>query len=470
MIDSQANVKTLGLSKRTVNTLIRNGVSSLSELITLSEEDIMNMDGMGAGGLGEIRDLAQQIAVNDDLTIQTYSIGEYWKEVSRDERNFNVLVDYYNGNSKLTLQDLADKYKVSRERIRQIISNGTERIYYAFTSGIISPRIAEKLVEYANKRTEIHMINISDAVFTGIGIANLAAAFRPKVFQIVSNRNVNGNWFTNVDDNLNSILNIVVDGLKNHSKPLLISEVKELYSIDDSILMSIKGIIEKDGYVPHEKNKVTTGSDRFFIITRYLESVNRPASIPEIISNTCLTFGQIRGALSYKNTYVNVGKSVYDLVDREYNELSAAELAVNILTAENRALKIEAVIKYIQRYRNISKTSAIVLLYDSRLLFIHDNYVLIKGWPLEMIKRETIKKDYRVSLEDAVLETINASDEIFDREKITDELKKYGNSVSMNPNSIRGTLIRLADKGRIIRVGGARTGCYARKIVNGIAE
>ncbi len=460
LLSPQTSIKVLGFSNRTANTLVKNGVETVQDLSNLTVDDLFEMQWMGKAGRAEIGKFFQWLSEGGE-TVRSYGFGEYWKEIQNDDRDFRTLVDYYN-DEDLTLKDLSDRYQISRERVRQIIMRGTRRLCEAFGNGIIDNAIVKTLAEYADNRVEIHMINISDDVFTGAGIAHLVSAFKPSLYKVCRNANVNGEWFVHTEDDLSELLDVIFEELRHRSTPLLLSEVEEMYSIDSNIIMSIKGIIEKDGYITHEKNKVVTGVDRNSIIEGYLEKIGRPASISEIVENTILKEGQVRGALCNKSNYVNVGKSTYDLAWRDYSELSVVDLAMNILTAEGRALKIDVIIKYICRYKTIGEQNIVIELLDSPNFYRHDDYLLIKGWTLDKIEKKEHGK-YFVALEDAVLDIINNSDELFDFEKIVDELSKYEDGVvSMNPSSIKATLVRLADKSLITRVGGARTGCYVR--------
>ena len=461
MFSLETSIKALGLSKRATNTLLRNGVNTVQDLLVLSEFEMFEMRGMGITSLNEIRQLLKKIASDDAVIVNTCGLGKFWETIQKDDRNFRVLADYYNYGSKVTLQKLADKYGVSRERIRQIISKGTKRIQDAFINGAISSDVVQALNEAADNRSEIHTIGIHDDVFTAAGVAHLVSSFKPSIYRIYTSNGINGEWFIRADDNLGKVLNILADELRYRSEPLLVSEVKELYSINDNILMSIKGVIEKDGYVTHEKNKLATGTDRNRNIERYLESIERPASIAEIVEHTILNKNQVRGALCDKNAYVNVGRSVYDLVSRNYEDLSVADLAINIITAENRALKIDTISKYIRKYRTISDLNISYALLNTPGIRRHEDYYLLEGWSLDKIETKS-RGSYFIALEDAVLEIINSSDELFDFEKISKSLEKHAGTVSTNPNSIKATLARLADKKLITRVGGSRTGCYMR--------
>lgn len=460
-LDPQTNIESLYLSKRTTNALLKNGVTTAGELAALSEEELMAMRGMGVTCVEEIKVLKQRAKDGNEVSTPTYGLGEYWSSLRRDGRSYSILADYYN-NPNLTLQEIGDQYQVSRSRIQQIIVAGTKKIQKAFLNGTISRDIIATIDTYADNRSEVHTLNLQDDVFSGVGIAYLVAAFRPSIYKVYTSRFINGYWFIKADDNIDKVLEILVEELKCRPEPLSITEVKQLYSVSEEMLMSIKGVIEKDGYVTHRTNRTASGTDRFQIITRYLESIDRPASVGEIVSQTSLGERQVRGALCNKNLYINVGKSLYDLADRTYDDALIEDLTVKLLMAEQRALKTEAIVEYVRRYKEVNDFNVSYELLRSSKIYSHDGYVLLDGWSLDKIERK-VRSVFSINLEDAVLEIINASDELFDYDKIYAALEKYNGAVSTNSNSIKTTLVRLADKGLISRVGGRRTGCYMRK-------
>lgn len=461
-LDPQTEIKSLYLSKRTTNALIKNGVTTVEELCALSEEGLMAMRGMGVTCVEEIKTLLERALDGEAVSLPSYGLGEYWRSLRHNDRICRIVADYYNNSPNLTLQEMGDQYQITRSRVQQIIARWTKQMRKAFLDGTIDRSIVATIDAYADNRAEVHTINIKDDTFSGIGIAYLVAAFKPAIYKVYTSPFINGAWLIKSNDNVGKVLEILVEELKRRPEPLSIEEVKHLYSISEEMLMSIKGIIEKDGYVTHRRNRVASGTDRFQIITRYLERIDRPASATEIVNQTNLNERQVRGALCNKSLYVNVGKSLYDLADRTYDGASIESLAVRLLIAENRALKTEALVGYIRRYKDVNELNVSYELLKSSQIYAHNGYFLLGGWSPDKIEKKT-RSSFDITLEDAVLEIINASDELFDYDKIYAALQNYNGAVSTNTNSIKTTLARLADKDLIARVGGKRTGCYMRK-------
>ena len=461
-LDLQTSIELLGLSNRTTNALKRNNVLCLKDLVVLSNMDLLMMRGLGVNSVVEINEfLAEYGGVSEKKKCEQYSFGDYWRKAQSDDRNLEVLVSYYNGGNDITLQDVGEKYGVTRERIRQLIKKGTERIYKAYINGLIDKDIVDRIEEYANKRTEIHLVNTSDSYFSCVGISYLMTAIAPKKYKIYKSAKINGQWFVKNGDNVNSIINILYDELRYRPEPLAISDVEKIYSISEDMLLSIKDVIEKDGYVTLKSNKRAAGTDKNTIVEEFIESLNRPASVSEIAIGTGFSESQVRGVISKKNEFKNVGRSIYDLDYQRYDDATIDELVEKIMIAEDRALTIDNIYDSICNYRNISKEELAYELIESSRTYRSGDYYLLNGWDESKIETN-VRNVYDLQLRDVVFEIINETDEVYDCDKVSERIKKYGDAVSQNTHSIKMTLATLARDGMIRRVGTKTSGCYVR--------
>lgn len=463
-ISPDQSIVALGFSARTLNVLCENNIFTFGDLLKAEESgvDFLSMRGLGAKCYSEIRScLDNSNNYSDELAKpKAYSFGDYWKYIQTDDRNFTVLVDYYNSSPSVTLQSIGEKYGVTRERIRQIIKKGVTRLASAANNGLIAPGVVKHYDDAARSVTEISLLDQSDEVFTSSGLAYLMLDVFPRRYKLIKRTGLNGAWFTLAEENISEKLDVVLDELRYNPKPLMMKNIINIFGIPESMVMSIDKVIEKDGYVTLRSNGTASGTSRDVIITDYLNTINRPASVAEIANNTPLADSQVRGAVQDKTRFVNVGKSVYDLADKDYSNFPVSSLAKNILLAEDRALKIDEITKYVQRYSDISESGiAYNLIYTDGIRRV-GNYFLLAEWNDDKIAKKA-KKNYAVALDDAIVNIINsAPNEVFDFTRVKESLiEKYGDDVSVNDNSIRLRLSQLTKANLIQRVGN-NTGCY----------
>lgn len=458
----ETNINATGLSIKTINALERSGIHTLQDLLVASEFDLKSIRGLGEHGVAEIEAVFEKYneLTDNDFVEDPISFGNILDGTSMDERKKEILIEYYNSQPKITLQVIGDRHGISKERVRQILVKGTKVLNKTYNNGAIDQAILSAIDEAAEARTEVNMLNIKDPYFTGTGIAFLVSSFTPKKYKILKSPSINGEWLVKKEDNVEEILSLLIAKLKNDPYPTQISKIKNVYSIDENLLLSIKDIIEKDGYVTHKSNKIVTGKDRFAVVSNYLKTIHRPATIQEIYENTNLTENQVRSATADRHRYVNVGKSMYDLVEEEYGDLSIEDLAKNYLTAEGNAVKIDTLINYIQKYKSETTETIFLQLIKSQEIRKYDNFFLLKNWSDDRIV-VTKRNNYELNLEDVVFEIINASNDIFTNEKVYKVItEKYKDKVSNNINSINAMLVRLANKNLINRID---AGCYTKK-------
>lgn len=468
----ETSIASLGFSNRTVNALKRAGITAYSHLQTLldSDFDFHEVRGLGETCIAEILRLKQSDRpeiYEESRQFQSfdeYTFSDYIKSFETGQRNWQILVDFCNGGRKATLEKIGEKYEITRERTRQIIAKTSEKLKNAVRDGVIRRGIVRMIDEAADKRTEVSLLPVKDEMFTRPGLAYLMSHILPQRYTIIRNPKLNGEWFVKTSDNVEDMLDLLIDRIKNSGEQLPVDTVVRLFSIPEDMLMSIDGIVEKDGYVAIGYRGEEPRKDRCTLVTEYLESIYRPASVTELAEKTGLTEAQVRGALQDKYRYVNVGKSVYDLAERNYEGLSANALATNILTAEDRPLKIDQIIDYIHRYNSISVSSISLNLTYSDTIERNGEYYRLKNWGENDGKKIKAYNSYLITLDEAVFDVVSSSDKntLLDSSTIKELLEEsYKDAVSTNETTIRATLSRLANDNLISRVG-VNTGCYAR--------
>lgn len=482
MRDDSIFIENLGLSVRAENALKRNGINTLAQMMEFSDEDFMKMRGFGKNCVDEIREIITEwLSLSQeelDEVVSEYNnkrigymigeqkkmeVGEYLNSLKGGERLISILKDYYVTTPRLTLDDVGREYDVSRERIRQIIERSLRKVREGILKGAIDYNCIETIKQAAEKKTELSLINVSDSIFGRVGLIRIICAVYDSELEIVSTKRIHGEWLVKKGDKVGKMIDMLSRMLSDRDLPMRAEDVLTIFSIPEEMLFSVVNLIEKDGYVTLSTNKRATGTGRFEILRNFIKNVGRPVSINEIVDGTGMTFNQVRGSLCNKEEFVNVGKSVYDLVDEEYEDLSLSELARNILLAEDKALKISKVIEYIQRYRDIDYFVIAKELFSNSdsILYRHDGYVLLNEWGMDKIVAPK-KRHYNVLLEDAIMDVVSEIDDMFTAGDISAALReKFGGSVTTNINTIKQKLSMLAQQEKIASIG-HHTGCYLK--------
>ena len=472
---SDKSIRSLGLSSRPQGVLEREGVNTIGQLLQLDKVKLLTFPGLGATGLDDINDKLEKYA---DLLRSSdgeksgqisMNIGEYWRSVSEGiPRNYELLVKYYNGGREETLDALGTEHGITRERVRQIIKKGEQKIRNAYLYGTIDEKIKEIIRQSASKMTEINIVYVGDEVFSNAGAVRLLASAIPESVQIYKSDLINGEWLVENERETSNLVESLTNLLLGSYEPMLLSDIKTIFGVDDDFVFSLKNIVEYDGYITLKNNRQAMGTDRVSIISRYLEALGRPASINEISENTGLTLNQVRGGIGYQGYFINVGKSIYDLANADYSDKDTSGLMENILVAEDRALKTSEIIDYVKIYdKTINKTQIDRVIEDADTRFRKSgDYILMKDWGDDKIMTFA-PGNYEVTLEEAIIDIIDNSEvgEIFNTEDMIIMLAdKYGESVSTNYNSVKQTLIKLRDEERITRVGQNTSGYYSKNV------
>lgn len=473
-------VTELGLTPKTAAILQDNGIATIDDLLLLDDASIKNMEELSYHRAVRVQECKRkwQAILEDDLvddkeqtskllysatlSDEYKTISSYLKHQKDCERNLLVFTFYY-GNPECSLGKAATEFDISRERVRQLCKRYLNDIRKGFNSREIDPSLLKAIESAAETKTEISMIDVSDELLSRGGIVRAIVDAFPERFEIIKNRKINGAWLVNKDENVNNMIDFLSKTLQERESPMKIEDVLTIFPINEEMLLSIKNVVEKDGYVTLSTNRMVVG--RIPRIKDYLTSIGRPASVQEISDGTGLTLNQVRGAISNKNFFESLGGSIYDSVDANYLDYSPSDLARNLLIAEGCAVSIPRVVKYVLRYDYSGRNERDVLieLFASNDSGVYDldGCVLLKEWGQDKIKKP-IRRNYVVELKDAVKDVSLELDSVFNAEMILDEIKqKYGDSTSNNLNSVKSYLNVLAKNGVLVEIG-KNTGCYRR--------
>ena len=152
---NDCDVETIGFSVRSKNLLMRNGYPKLSDFIFLTEAELKEFKGMGAGSLQEIQTFIDDYLAKNETRIKVYCGGD--DSVLCDEESVRtIILDTYNmiGFEGLSLRELREKSdmpeQVSDEMLKSVLgsllADGMLE-YVDFRCYRIYPRFADYLKE-----------------------------------------------------------------------------------------------------------------------------------------------------------------------------------------------------------------------------------------------------------------------------------------------------------------------------------
>ena len=220
-------VDTLDFSARTLNCLVKANIETLGDLIKLTEDDLLNLENFGKRSLYEVRDILENysfssnIKINNFFTINTIiddidEIESKIEELKLDIANttaypFQIIIDYQDScystiikderqkyillnralsfEKKMVLDDIGSKFKITRERVRQIekkisLKTSNEKLLSSLYKTKIN---RDSKLKYSE--TVIYLINlyIKHKKFPAFGSSDYRKVYliRKKIFQVI---------------------------------------------------------------------------------------------------------------------------------------------------------------------------------------------------------------------------------------------------------------------------------------------
>lgn len=456
-------VVALGLSVRTINTLHKNSIYKVSDILN-KLDNLSGLRGLGNTGIREIEKGIERLCDLDVSAIEgngrpaeSIKIYDALKSHQTNDRNLDILIKYFNSRSS-TFESVSSNYGISRERVRQLISKQCKKLKMMYDAGAIDCGDILGTIDRYHLPVETSTIkDLSDGELNSRAICVILCKLIPDRYALFTDFRINGEWLCSDKKQLLETLDDICDLVKSERESIDISLITEKYSVSEDFIYSIKNIvITGEGINTRRNSKISRGD----VITGYFEKVKRPVSIGELVENTDLTPNQVRGALFNNDEFENVGKSVYALKYYDYTSVSSENLIKGLLLAENRALKYEYVLKYLNRYKNLEIFDVVRLVKNNPELFkIQRSKIGLVEWDDNKFAKSKIK-NYEIKLGDVMLEALDSFDGPVNVDDVLGAvINRYGDRVSNSRISANSLLNKLAERELAIRVG---NGYYMR--------
>ncbi len=225
-IDSKIN--NIGISEETVNNLNKHGIKTVQELLVkrdlnlLSDVDLSEKDYerlfQKLKEMDEYYDISDNDFADDGLKdddcqeLVDKTIGVLWREKCKSERDFKILVDYYNNAE--TLQVLGERYGLSRERVRQIIARDTGKILKMCEKECICDSIFPIINNAVKEKIDLETLEIHDGYFSTVGIVRLFSVMYPEKYNVYRTRALGNKTF--VEDGRGTLRKRVKGGINKY--------------------------------------------------------------------------------------------------------------------------------------------------------------------------------------------------------------------------------------------------------------
>ena len=455
-------IKSLLLSRRTTNALINNGITTVRDLVVLTEEDIANLRGIGETGLKELSDKIYEVTENGwrppvkpVLELHEW-LTEHIKDRNLDllEQNFGLL----NGEP-IKAAELAVIFGITTSRTGQILANCRDKLKDAITNGDINPDIYARIKTYAKQDTPLDQITGLSTVYDNSAIALLYAESTGD-FEIYVDGRLKTKWITSDVDKLRQNVDTALEWLSSQPGFVPIDELVRQSGVKKSLVLDLRPVKIDGDYIAYVDGYRKDGIDHAGVIRRIMTDKISPVTIDELIEKTGFEDRQVRALVSRMPGVVNVGNSVYALEEYGYSNKDTKELVFDYLKECNDVMHIKDITNYVMHRRVIEKDSVIAAISANPDLFtrLEDGYIALAEWGYEEAPRQNQR--YEVPVRDAVLSVLSHTEPLTNREILERVMQKYGEKSTNSIVSIGVVTKKLLSEGIVKSLGSGTIGYF----------
>lgn len=462
--NSQTLVEDLGLSIRTTNALINNGIIKLGDLTGLTLANIKTLRGLGAAGIEELK---QHVLPTDSPQRKENPVEFNEFVLTRLGATQIAVLDKYYGltgeSGTLEYVSKALGLNITRERVRQILKAGLRKIKAAVQSGYIDPSIGQTILSHIN--APIHTLPELDSAYPKKAVVRIYADAKVSDIYIYKNRALKSQWAINNFIKMEHNVSVALKALKNQIGPVRINELSAEYNVPENIFYDLDKVTITDELIVLNTNKRAVGNDLAFEIKNFMDKMVRPVTLSEICAELGMSINQARGLVYRIPGVVNVGLSKYALEKYGYSSKNAAEIAAELLEAEGQPVHIDKITSYVTKYRLINTTSVSAALMAAPDIFtkLDDGYFALKTWGYEPTQ-DAKNSRLEVPAKHAVLDILSKSETPMSPAEILLAVKnKYGSKSTDKAVTISAVLVALHNAGVLDKFGTLRSPFYALK-------
>ena len=400
----------LGLPTRLEHALIKNYILTVSDLLEVTTRDLLKFKNFGPKSVKFIEEIKDKVRIRIDDSTEANTLEGNEKVIHKEIIPDNELIDSLfskSGNEraleiikkrygildeeKHTLEEIGGIYKLTRERIRQIIKNALKKM--SITRGSCRVRILEKLENIFKTNNYIINDEIADAEIKRDFSTSIDGS---SFLDLLSDMNWIQNhavgdvtYYSEKSDryDLGALMEIIVKYLKESEIALspddLNDRIKLAFPANSTKLEVILQCLKLDPRVEEKSQNFygtysKHGSIKLYraIITDILQTSGIPLHFTEIsnkvndrlrYANKHIDVRRVHAVLIEDDMFAHTGaRGTYGLTSWGIRKITTPDLIIECLGKVKFPLHVDQIYDYVRRYKDVPKVNVLSVLINNR--------------------------------------------------------------------------------------------------------
>jgi predicted Zn-ribbon and HTH transcriptional regulator len=289
-------------------------------------------------------------------------LEKIFSKINEKERDIVSLRFGFGKEKEKSLEEIGEKYKISRERVRQIIEKIIEK-----TKDVFDPKVLNPLFEEINSQggakveDEIKSEKGKEVVFL--------LYFDPRFERVKKTKNYFSFWVTNkeVKEKVKKFLSQLEKIFEKEKKTLTLKEIAQIFKEKEGILkeyLKISRVIgEREGVFglkiwPEISPK--TARDKAYLI---LKKIQKPLHFREL-AKLCQIKEErtLHNALIKHDDFVLMGRGIYGLKEWGIYNGTTKDVLIKILKEKRKPLSKEEILEEIKKHKLVKPSTVFAAL------------------------------------------------------------------------------------------------------------
>jgi len=281
-----------------------------------------------------------------------------------DEREKNIISLRFGFGEKKekSLEEIGKKYKISRERVRQIIEKSIKKAKNFFESTVL-----DSLFEEINSKAKL---KLEDEIKSEKGNEFIFLLHLDPRFERVKKTKTHLSfWVTDkiVKEKVKKILSQLEKFFEKERKTLTLKEISEIFKEKEEILkeyLKVSRIIgEREGvygFKSWPEISPKTAKEKAYLI---LKKIQKPLHFREL-AKLCQIKKErtLHNALIKNEEFVLVGRGIYGLKEWGYYEGTTKDVLIKIFKEKKKPLSKEEILEEVKKHKLVKPSTVFAIL------------------------------------------------------------------------------------------------------------